>query len=83
MSARGDVRHARSGVSGPGKYTEEVKCLLDEDTKEELIMLARLYGMGTSEYLRNVIVQHIYGASGAAKDAVQRGGLAMAGKRQE
>lgn len=57
-----DLRYSRSGATNPrGKYTEEIKCLLDEDAKTALCGLAFAAGVPLSEYLRNVITTHLWG----------------------
>lgn len=60
----GDESFAARGVSNPlGKLTAEVKIWLPEPLKDELTMLACLRRKTLSEYLREVLMVHAYGAA--------------------
>lgn len=53
---------SRSGQSnGAGKLTEEVRSLLPPEVKEQLTALAVLSGRTLSEYLRDLLTDHVYG----------------------
>lgn len=53
---------SRSGNSNPfGKCTEEVKALLPSEAKEQLTALAVIAGQSTSEYVRDLLLEHLYG----------------------
>ena len=53
---------SRSGNSNPfGKCTEEVKTLLPPEAKEALAALAVVAGQSTSEYVRDRLMEHVYG----------------------
>ena len=46
---------------GGVNLTCNLKTLIDEDTKEELTRLATREGMNLSQYLRELIMIHVYG----------------------
>lgn len=46
---------------GAGKFTADVKTLVDENTKDELMRLANLDGVSLSEYVRDLIFIHVHG----------------------
>lgn len=53
---------SRSGGTNPlGKNSEEVKTLVPQELKERLQALATLTGVNLSEYIREVLMGHIYG----------------------
>lgn len=43
------------------RLSADIKTMIDEGTKEELVRLARCEGMSLSEYLRDLIVIHVHG----------------------
>jgi hypothetical protein len=55
---------SRSGVSSPlGKCTEELKAKVPEDVKTDFAIATRLAEKpNPSEHLRDVVMQHLYGA---------------------
>ena len=55
LFARGHAMHAL------GKCTEELKTQVPEQLKNELTALAVLRNQTPSEYLRELIVSHLYG----------------------
>jgi len=55
------MRHAESNSFG--KCDCEIKVCLDEQTYDDLIMLAGLKKMSKSEYIRNVLHLHVFGHS--------------------
>jgi len=56
------VLFSRSGNTNPlGKCTEELKCMVDEETKEAFLALARQSGLSKSEYLRIHVQYHVHG----------------------
>lgn len=78
-----EVLFMRSGTSNPfGKCDEEVRSLVDSDTKEALTALAFASGMSMSEYLRHLIISHVYG-HGTILRLAQRPGFTTTGKREE
>jgi Ribbon-helix-helix protein, copG family len=50
-----------------GKLTAEVKVRVDEDTKDELDRLAYEAGMGTSEFIRELMMIRVYGREHVAR----------------
>lgn len=53
---------SRSGQSNAmGKCTAEVKTFLPDETKEALSAMAVFSGQSLSEYLRDLIMRHVYG----------------------
>ena len=53
---------ARSAESSPfSKCTEELKTHVPEEVKEQFAALAVLNGKTSSEYLRDVVILHLYG----------------------
>jgi hypothetical protein len=57
-----EVLFARTGnSSGFGKCTEELKTHVPEDVKEKFAALAVLNRQNSSEYLRDIILAHIFG----------------------
>lgn len=44
-----------------GKCTDEIKTVVPEQVKEQLTALAILRGQTVSEYLRDLLVAHIFG----------------------
>ena len=57
-----EIMFARSSSSsGHGKCTEELKTHVPEDLKEKFVALAVLNGQSGGEYLRDIVIAHIYG----------------------
>ncbi len=55
---------SRSGNSNPlGKCTESIKTIMPEEAKNSLNALAFLSGQTLSEYVRDVLIAHVYGQS--------------------
>ncbi len=53
---------ARPAASAPfGKCTEQLKVWVDEETRDALAAMAYLQGVPVSEYLRHLILAHVYG----------------------
>lgn len=50
-----------------GKLTAEVKVRVDDETKDELERLAFDAGMGTSEFLRELVLIRVYGREHVAR----------------
>lgn len=64
---------SRSGQSNPlGKCTEELKTQVPEDIREQLHALAALDGLTPSEYLREMIIEHLHGRFGRAQQVLHR-----------
>ena len=53
---------SRNPGSRYGKCNERVEANLAEDTKEQIVALARKSGLSTAEYVRLVLERHVYGA---------------------
>lgn len=59
-----DALFSRTGKSNPlGKCTEDVKTLVPEEAKNSLNALAFLNSQTLSEYVRDVLIAHVYGQS--------------------
>lgn len=53
---------SRSGTSNPlGKNSAEIKVLVPDELRLRLQTLATLRSMNTSEYVRDVLMVHVYG----------------------
>lgn len=53
---------SRSGDSNPlGKNTAEIKVLVPDDLREKIGALAVLRGTTASEYVRELLMAHVYG----------------------
>lgn len=66
-----EVRFSRSGKTCPfGKSTEEIRVMVPEQIKEELIAMAVLHGLSASEYCRQVLVEHLHGSLVRLRDRV-------------
>jgi hypothetical protein len=73
---------SRNGETSPlGKATEELKCVVPEVVKEHFCAVAALNDKRVSEYLRDLIIEHLYGRFGAARMKVT--GQPVNGERQE
>lgn len=51
---------SRTAIPG-GKCTEEIKTVVPEEIKEEFNALAVINGYKPSDYLRELIIDHLYG----------------------
>lgn len=57
-----EVRFARGGNSSPfGKSSEEVRVMVPERIRNELIAMSVLRGQTLSEYCRNLFIEHLHG----------------------
>lgn len=56
-----DPSFSRSGISVGDKCDEPVKTLVPSHLHECLVALAALEGVGMSEYVRDVLSEHVYG----------------------
>lgn len=52
---------SRAATPGLGKCTEELKTVVPEEVKEEFLALAVLNGQRPADYLRDLILEHLYG----------------------
>ncbi len=53
---------SRSGGTNPlGKNSEEVKTLVPPELKERLQALSTIAGINLSEYVREILLGHVYG----------------------
>lgn len=82
MGVMDDPAFSRSGETSPlGKATEELKTLVAESVKEHFCAVAVMHGKTASEYLRDVVMGHLYGEFQLARMKVS--GRATVGERQE
>lgn len=57
-----EAMFSRSGNSNPlGKNTAEIKVLVPEDLREKIGALAVLRNTNVSEYVRELLMAHVYG----------------------
>lgn len=57
-----EPKFSRSGDTNPlGKNSEEVKTLVPQELKDRLQALATVGGVNLSEYVREVLLAHVYG----------------------
>lgn len=62
------ARLSRSGVTSPlGKNAIEVKTAIPEEAADALAGMAVLVGKTKSEYLRDVVMEHLYGRFNALR----------------
>lgn len=60
--------YSRKGQTSPlGKCTDEIKSLVPEEVKAQLTGLSVLNGVPLSEYVRDVLIEHVYGAAHAMR----------------
>lgn len=52
---------SRAAAPTLGKCTEELKTVVPEDVKEEFTALAVINGQRVSDYLRDLVLDHLYG----------------------
>jgi hypothetical protein len=72
---------SRAATPGLGKCTEEIKTVVPEQVRDELVALAVINGMKPAEYLRDLIIEHLYGSLNAARlRAGRRNGMAESGR---
>ena len=70
-----DVLFSRSGNTNTfGKCTEEIKCMIDEETKEAMQALAFAHNLSLSEYTRVLLHQHCYGHARLLRNSMMTGG---------
>ena len=55
------TRESRAATPGLGKCTEELKTTVPEQVKEEFAALAVLAGVRPADYLRDMVLEHLYG----------------------
>ncbi len=58
---------SRASTPGLGKCTEDLKTLVPEEVKEEFCAMAVMNGQRPSDYLRDLILDHLYGKLHAAR----------------
>ena len=74
---------SRAATPTLGKCTEEIKTVVPEEVKEEFAALAVINGQRPSDYLRDLILEHLYGQLHAARlRAGRRNGTARSGQDQ-
>lgn len=74
---------SRAAVPGLGKCTEELKTVVPEEVKEEFAALAVLAGQRPADYLRDLILEHMYGSLHVARIRnARRNGMAGTGLNQ-
>jgi len=61
MSDTESVRFALAASCPFGKCTAEAKTHIPEQSDELLVMLASAHRMSKSEYLRNIVLEHLHG----------------------
>lgn len=72
---------SRAATPGLGKCTEEIKTVVPEQVRDELVALAVINGQKPAEYLRDLIMEHLYGSLNAARlRAGRRNGMADSGR---
>ena len=52
---------SRAAAPGLGKCTEELKTVVPESVKEDFTAMAVLHGQRPGDYLRDLILEHLYG----------------------
>lgn len=58
-----ECRFSRGGSTSPfGKSADEIRVMVPEQIKQELIAMAVLHGLSVSEYCRQVLVEHLHGS---------------------
>ena len=62
------------------KLTEELKCLVDEDTRDDFIALARINGQKPGDFLRRMIRKELYGSIASLSDAAKVNNMAEIGQ---
>lgn len=71
---------SRAATPGLGKCTEELKTVVPESVRDEFVALAVISGVKPGEYLRDLIVDHLYGHLHTARLRNGRGnGMANSG----
>jgi len=74
---------SRAATPALGKCTEEIKTVVPEEVKEEFSALAVINGQRPSDYLRDLILVHLYGQLHATRIWAGRGnGTARSGQDQ-
>lgn len=65
------ARFSRGGRTSPfGKASDEIRVMVPEQIKNELIAMAVLHGLSVSEYCRQVLVEHLHGSLVRLRDRV-------------
>lgn len=52
---------SRAATPGLGKCTDELKTTVPEEVKEEFTALSVLSGQKPADYLRDLVIDHLYG----------------------
>ena len=72
---------SRAAMPGVGKCTEEIKTVVPEQVRDELVALAVINGMKPADYLRDLVLDHLYGRLHATRVRAGRGnGMADSGR---
>jgi hypothetical protein len=75
------THESRAATPAFGKCTEELKTVVPEDVKEEFTALAVINGQRPSDYLRDLVLDHLYGRLHATRVRAGRGnGTANSGR---
>lgn len=67
------ANESRTAIPSLGKCTEELKTVVPEEVKEEFTALAVINGQRASDYLRDLVLDHLYGRLHATRVRVNRG----------